>query len=215
MNLIDILVFLLIAAVVVSRFLKFKLPRDPRDKAARKADWGRLRQGLFHDDAAAPVQPQQGDAQPALPKTVGRGVAKDAGKGLEGIAKVKAMDPAFDEVAFLEGAKDAYTYFYRCWNDKDEDALGNLCAPVLFNRVAERWDSKAWAPVTVDSIESAVISGARVHGRTAIITVAFKAVQREGAGVPKTVNSRWTLARPLSSDDPNWELQEMTTGVDA
>lgn len=215
MTFIDVLVLVLVALIVVTRFTKFKLPKDSRDKAARRHDWTQLRRGLMPDEE----QPRE-----ESPKVVGRAnvsekpakpSAKELAKGLEGMAKIKVLEPGFDEREFLDGAKAAYGYFYDCWNRKDEAAMDELCAPTLLNRLVGRWQGKEWQAVTVDGIEDAQIGGARVHGKTAIIEVDFKATHREGSGVPRPVRSRWTLARALNSDDPNWELQDMKTGVDA
>lgn len=214
MSFIDIVVLVLVGLAVVTRFTKFKLPKDGRDKAAKGQDWGQLRRGLMPQDETKPEPKVVGEgAAPVASKPVKP--AKDAGKGLEGIAKIAALEPGFSEKEFLNGAKAAYGYFYECWNRKDESGMDELCAPVLLNRVVARWQGKDWQAVTVDSLDDAKVAGARVHGKTAIVEVDFKATQREGAGVPKSVRGRWTLARALNSDDPNWELQDMKTGVDA
>jgi len=205
MALIDIIILIGVAVFVVTRFTKFKLPKDPRDKAARRADWGRLGAEPRRDPAPAA-------AHPPKPKTVARGAAKD----LQGMDKIRALEPAFDEAAFLDGAKAAYRYFYERWNARDRDGLDDLCAPALLARLTARWEDPAEpAQIMVQEVGEARIRGARVHGRTAIVEVEFAAVHREDGHAPRPVASRWTLARPLASDDPNWELEDMTTGMDA
>lgn len=233
MGLIDIIVLALVLAFVVSRFTKFKLPKDPRDTATRRSDLERLRgRPLVRDD-----EPNVVDITPVTEsKTVGKTADKAAGqpeapkaprkpslkelqeqaKGLSGMAKIKVLEPGFDEAAFLEGAKGAYTYFNTRWNARDEDGLHNLCAPGLFDRlVPELHDDKTWQPITIDEITNATVAGARVHGKTVVMDVDFTAVEREGKGAPVTRTSRWVLARPLASEDPNWELQDIKTGMNA
>jgi predicted lipid-binding transport protein (Tim44 family) len=137
-------------------------------------------------------------------------------KGLSGVAKLKVMEPGFSEADFLDGARAAYGYFYQSWNARDEEGLDNLCAPTLFGRLMnELHDDATYAPVEVDEIVDARIGDVRVHGQTAIVSVDFEAVQREGDGVAKTVKSKWVLARPLGSEDPNWELQDIVVRSDA
>lgn len=213
MNLIDVLVLLLVGLFVVTRFTKFKLPKDPRDKPTRRQDWTQVQRGLMPNEEQIPEEPKV-VGEGVAPAKAAKVAAKDV-KGLEGLAKIAALEPGFSEKDFLEGAKAAYGYFYDCRNRKDEAGLDDLCAPVLLNRLLARWQGEGWKTVTVDALEEAKVAAARVHGKTAIIDVDFKALQREGAGVPKPVRSRWTLARALNSDDPNWELQDIKTGVDA
>lgn len=207
MTLVDVIVLILVAAFIVTRFTKFNLPHDPRDKHARRQDWGRLTQSVVNEDA--PLKPK---APPVAPKTVGKGPAKT----LTDMDKLKLADPAFSEAAFLDGARGAYAYFYSAWNDKDEEALANLCAPALVDRIVAGWgDKNGWSKVSVEDITSAALGKVRLHGKTAIAEVDFVARQQEGRGVAREVRSRWTLARALTSDDPNWEVQDIVTKADA
>ena len=222
MGLIDIIVIGLVLVAVVTRFTKFKLPKDPRDSAARRADLDKLRgRPLLRDDAPRDVTPlaqaSKVEAEPARPAR--KPSAKDmqaAAKGLTGLAKVKALEPGFNEAEFLDGAKSAYGYFYACWNARDEDGLDNLCAPALYGRLlVQLQDERLWEEVHVEEITSVTLGEARVHGKTAVIDVDFETVERDGASVPRPVKRRWVLARPLGSEDPNWELQDIKTTVDA
>lgn len=218
MGLIDIVVIVLVVVAIASRFTKFKLPRDTRDKAARRGDLDALRgRPLLRDDVPKVVDiTQQAEATPVKPRKPSQKEMMDAAKGLTGMAKIKALEPGFDEAVFLDGAKSAYTYFYTTWNARDQVGLDNLCAPKLYDRLmTELHDDAIWQPVQVDAITSAEVVNARVHGRTVVMEVDFEAVQREGNASARTMRSRWVLARPLGSEDPNWELQDIKTGMDA
>jgi predicted lipid-binding transport protein (Tim44 family) len=213
MGLIDLIVMVLVIAVVLTRFTKFKLPTDPRDKAARRADIERLRERpLLRDEAPAEMAEEP---KPAPRKPSAREL-QEAAKGLSGLAKVKALEPGFHEADFLEGAKAAYGYFYTCWNARDEEGLDNLCAPALHGRLlTQLQDDRVWEPVAVDEITLATLGDARVHGKTAVIDVHFETVERMGDSAARPVQRTWVLARPLGSEDPNWELQDIRTTTDA
>lgn len=221
MGLIDIIVIGLVIAVIVTRFTKFKLPKDPRDSAARRADVERLRgRPLLRDDEPRDVTAQaQATKLDDAPNPVRKPSAKDlqaAAKGLTGMAKIKALEPGFNEADFIDGAKGAYGYFYTCWNAKDEEGLANLCAPALFDRLmVQLQDERMWEETHVDEITDVAILEARVHGKTAVIDVAFDTLEREGTSAARRVKRLWVLARPLGSDDPNWEVQDIKTTVDA
>ena len=218
MGLIDIIVIVLVAVVIVTRFTKFKLPKDMRDSAARKAAYDQMRK-------RPPVQPQANidDKNPMVDVTPAKAPPRkptmkdlqESARHLSGMAKLKVLEPGFDEAVFLGGAKDAYGYFNECWNARDEDGLDNLCAPQLYGRLmTELHDDTVWKPVTVDEIVSADIAEVRVHGKTAIIEVDFEAMEREDGGVAKAVKRRWVLAKPIGSEDPNWELQDIVVRAD-
>lgn len=215
---IDLIVIALVAAVVVSRFTKFKLPKDPRDPAQRRSDFDRLRgKSSARDEASNVVDiTAQAAARKVDSRPAEAAPAKAADvKHLSGLAKIKALEPSFKEDAFLEGANAAYGYFYQSWNTKDEEALANLCAPGLYDRVVTDLHSAEWQPVHIDDLRDASIVSARVHGKTAVIEVRFDSTEREGEGAPRIMQRRWVLARPLGSDDPNWELESMSAGADA
>ena len=217
MGLIDIIVIVLIAAAVITRFTKFKLPKDPRDRANRRADLDRLRgRPLLREDQPGMVDVTPDDEVKPVPRKPSARDLQEAAKGLSGMAKVKVLEPGFNEEDFLDGAKAAYGYFYTCWNARDEAGLDDLCAPALFGRLmTQLQDDRVWAPVTVDEVVSVRIAQARVHGKTAILDVDFEALEREGDSAARTVRRQWVLARPLGSEDPNWELQDMHITADA
>lgn len=215
MTWVDVLVIGLVGLFIVSRFFAFKLPKDSRPKAVRRTDFSKLFQRHIPADpktdeakvGAAPVRAAKATT-PKVKKvvTVKKVSAKDLA-GLSGLEKIKALDPAFEEKKFLEGAKTAYGYFYKCWNAKDESGLVDLCAPRLVDRVVGEWERK-WQKIDVVEVTSATIGEARVSGRTAIVEAVINSVVKNGASKKKVAN-RWLLARAMGSDDPNWELQEM------
>lgn len=229
MGLIDGIIVVLVLAFVVSRFLGFKLPKDPRSGKERRMDWEKLR-STFSGEDAKDVTPAKSGVKSAA-KDVGSRVRPAKAKrvdvsGLSGVEQIKALDEGFDEQRFKEGTAAAYKYFVECWVAQDEEGLEKLCAPELMNQLRVDMESynerevKPWlADVSVVGVE---VVGARVVGRSAIVEAEVTAKQREGEiaadedapadmkAVPlHEVRVRWVLARPLASDDPNWELQQI------
>lgn len=216
MGWLDLIILMAVVVFIVTRFTKFNLPTDTRPKGKgegeRGEDWRQLlgrnlgRPGERSDDT--PAKSKVVDITPVrkLPKKVDL-------TGLSGLEQIKALDPAFDENRFLDGTDKAYGYFYDCWNRADEDGLANLCAPQLLNQLTtqlEAYAARSEQPsVQVDGILERSIAEARVNGRTAVIEVEFLARQSVDGGPLHEVRSRWTLARPIGSEDPNWELQQV------
>lgn len=214
MALIDILILGLVLAFVVSRFFKHDLPTDPRKKGDRRMDWQDLTQRLM------PVASAEGDGKPAKPR---KAKVVDV-VGLSGVELLKATDEGFDEQVFKDGVAKAYTYFYQCWNAMDVPGLDKLCGPELMARLEaslKDYTKRGATPeVVVSAVEGVEIVAAKVKAKTAVVEVRIRATQSEGevkAGkeianqaLPKPVQVVWVLARALTSDDPNWELQSMT-----
>lgn len=220
----DILILLLVGVVVASRFFKFKLPDDTRDKAARKADFERLfkqPKAVARPNEAATADDEQGDEEGAdavkpLPKARKAKAlsAKDVAD-LPGLAQVQALDPTFDPAVFAEGTAAAYRYFQECYAAKDVEGLDNLCGPALLAQLEGELNSEEYRPAKVDEVGVPVIISARVNGKTAVLEVEIPATVRVGKAGPRAVRDRWVLARALGGDDPNWELQSLSRGQDA
>lgn len=220
MALIDLIVVVLVLAFVVSRFLGFKLPKDPRKPQERRMDWQELKQKFGPPPPlknVTPASPAKASKKPAK--------AKVDVSGLEGVEKIKALDEGFDETTFKQGVEAAYRYFYDCWNKLDEEGLDNLCGTALMDKLevqlAAYRKSKTKPQVLVNRIDAIEIADARVKGRSAVIDVLITATQSEDeVGVTKRSKGNpgpvvhkqevvWVLARALGSDDPNWELQDI------
>lgn len=218
MALIDLLIVVVVAVFIITRFTKFKLPTDERPKDERAGDWRNLLNRTQQPRSDRPVGERAKPARERVVDTTARRVVKPAPKkvdltGLDGLGQIKALDPAFDDARFVDGAKAAYRYFYDRWNASDEGGLADLCAPQLLNQLVlqlEAYDNRGEQPhVEIKEPVEASIAGARVNGRTAVIEVEFMVYQAVDGGPMHLVRSRWTLARPIGSEDPNWELQQV------
>jgi len=148
-------------------------------------------------------------------------VNPEAANGLRAIA---AVDPQFDAVRFIEGARAAYGMVLEAFWKGDKDALARLVDGEVADAFAHAIDEREAAGETLDnrlvSIEHAEIDDARVDGQTAHIRIRFEAdvaaVTRDRNGnvvagsltdaVP--THDVWTFSRAVRSPDPNWMLTE-------
>ncbi|MDD9912819.1 MAG: Tim44/TimA family putative adaptor protein [Alphaproteobacteria bacterium] len=201
MPVIDLIIIILIGFFVFTRFFGQKLPIDKQLKQAKKIAGARV------VDFPKTPQPE-----------------KDDGK-IAGLADLKQADPSFREKDFLAGAKKAYQFFYKSWNEKDDEKLANLVSPNLLDQLIadlNEMDEKKQSPaVKIESINTVKILEARLHGKSALIDVQFTVKQSEntmkeggsfvGKEKPiKEIKTVWTFARALTAEDPNWELESIS-----
>ena len=143
----------------------------------------------------------------------------DLRRGLEAIAEA---DGRFDPDEFLDGARMAYEMIVTGFADGDKATLRNLLAPEVYESFAAVIDERRERGETVQAsfvgIENAGIVEAGMQGHEAHVTVAFVS-QMVSATIDKSgevidgdpeevaeVTDRWTFARSVRSDDPNWNL---------
>ncbi len=217
MALLDILIVIAVLVIVASRFLGFKLPTDTRDKATRNAELKKLFPPLVPPKERPSTREETADveAAPAAVRARPNSLAKGAdGKPLNGMAHITAIDNQFNEAKFLSGTRNAYSYFYQCWNGRDEVGMDNLCGPTLLQKITQTWAAEPTTIHLESEVEASILS-ARVSGRTAIINVRMSALQREENAPPRTVVATWIFARALNAPDPNWELQDILPQADA
>jgi predicted lipid-binding transport protein (Tim44 family) len=175
------------------------------------------------EELRAPVtqlrQPAEVAPEPAQPSDS----VIDSG-ATNGVRAILAADPSFDVARFLDGAKSAYSMILEAFWKGDEEQLGWLTGPdvrdAFATALAERREAGHVLDNRIVSIESARISDARLHDKTAFVTVHFvadiAAVTRDAEGnvVAGTLedavstNDIWTFSRNLKEADPNWLLVE-------
>lgn len=194
----QIVIFAAIAAVVLFQLynvLGKKVGRQPQDNAAK-----------------APVLPGPTDT-PAV-KT---GPVADAAT-LAAAAGLKARDPAFDPVKFLEGARQAYETIVRGYASGDRSTLKPLlAAPVLESfetGIAARETRGETEQVEFIHPPRADLETATVVGEKAVAKVRFLSELRSRltpADGEEQIEERrtaehWTFERTLGASDPNWVL---------
>ena len=141
-----------------------------------------------------------------------------------GVRALLAADPTFDVASFLEGAKAAYRLVLESFWQGDLEAMRPHVDDHVFETFAAAVEQRAKDGFTLDNrlitIDEAVIAGAEVDHRIALVTVRFEAdiaaVTRNSAGEVVAgslsdaiqTRDRWTFRRDIGAADPNWLLIE-------
>lgn len=197
---IQIVIFAVIAAVVLFQLynvLGKKIGRQPEE-----------------DARALPAAPASPGDQPA-----GRPNVLDA-VTLASIAGLKARDPAFDPLRFLEGARQAHETIVRAYAAGDRETL----KPLLTSRVMESFEAGMAARESRGETEIAEFlhparadleqASAEENRATAKVRFLAELRNRITAADPATeplveerrVAELWTFERTLGAADPNWVL---------
>lgn len=135
---------------------------------------------------------------------------------------LRAADPAFDERAFLDGARSAYELIVEAFASGDLKSIRRFLSPSVFEAfraaVSAREAAGHRADLKFVGIDTAKIAAARVEGGSLIAVTDFTSNQvratydRNGAIVAgdaariEIVKDRWTFSRAVSASDPNWTL---------
>lgn len=135
---------------------------------------------------------------------------------------LRAADPAFDERAFLEGARAAYELIVEAFASGDLRSIRRFLSPSVFDAfkaaVAAREESGQRTDLKFVGIENAKIAASRMEDGALVAETEFLSNQVRAtfdkagaivAGDPvriDLVKDRWTFSRPLNSSDPNWVL---------
>jgi predicted lipid-binding transport protein (Tim44 family) len=162
------------------------------------------------DMAQAQAVPRVGQADAYAP-------AAETAPSPQGVAAIRARDPAFDVAKFLAGARQAYETIVTAFATGDRPTLQRLVAPSVLPRfetaMAKRESENRSETVEFTHPPRSDFEGAEVNGDMARAKVRFLAEFRsrtkgpEGEGVDdRRTAELWTFERRLSSRDPNWTL---------
>lgn len=190
-QLIEILIAAMVAGVVLFRLYTILGRRtghepQPRDHAASSP-------------AASALRPPPAD-RPAEPQA-------------RSLFDIQLADPSFETGHFLGGAKAAYEMILKAFAAGDRESL----KPLLSDEVYKAFDSDITArgatppAETLAGLTDAHIVEASLVGRTAEITVSFRAQFAHGAPsaddyVQRDVTDVWTFARQIGAASPTWIL---------
>ena len=195
-----IVVFAVIAAVVLFQLynvLGKKIGRRPEEDARSKPA----------QTAAAPDQP------------VGRPSVLDA-VTLASIAGLKARDPAFDPLRFLEGARQAHETIVRAYATGDRETLKPLLTPTVMASFeagiaaretrGETEVAEFLHPARAD-LEQASAEENRATAKVRFLAELRNRVKPADPEADEQVEERrvaelWTFERTLGASDPNWVL---------
>ncbi len=199
---VQIVIFAVIAAFVLFQLynvLGKKVGRQPEEDArARPAP------------AAAPAGEQAAPGRPGVLDAV----------TLASIAGLKARDPNFDPVRFLDGARQAHETIVRAYASGDRETL----RPLLTPRVMESFEAGIAAresrgetevaefvhPARAD-LELATAEDNRAVAKVRFLAELRNRVKPADPAVAEQVEERrvaeiWTFERQLGASDPNWVL---------
>lgn len=175
-----------------------KVGRQPEDNAKKAAAAA----------AAAPGQPAPQRVESAV----------DAAT-LAAAAGLKARDPNFDPIKFLDGARQAYETIVRAYAAGDRDTLRPLLAPTVMTSfeagIAARDTRGETETVEFLHPPRADLEEATARDDRAVAKVRFLSEitrrLKNAEGAEETVDERrtaehWTFERAINAADPNWTL---------
>lgn len=140
----------------------------------------------------------------------------------QGLDSILAMDPAFNERQFLEGAKMAFQQIQGAWSDWSVDRLRPLLTLRMWEMIQAQAEERKAAGrrdiIEKIRFDNAVISEAwqetgedwiTVHFMVNMVdytTDALGTVVEGNPSVHSTIEEYWTFTRPIGNSDPNWFL---------
>ncbi len=197
---VQIVIFAVIAAIVLFQLynvLGKKVGRQPEEDAR----------------AQPPVPGAPAEATPGRPNVL------DA-VTLTSIAGLKARDPNFDPIRFLEGARQAHETIVRAYAAGDRETL----KPLLTSRVMDSFESGIAAreargeteeaeflhPARAD-LELATAEENRATAKVRFLAELRNRVKSADPAAEEQIEERrvaelWTFERTLGASDPNWVL---------
>lgn len=197
---VQIVIFAVIAAIVL-----FQLYNVLGKKVGRQPE---------EDARAQPPAPA-----PAAEAAGGRPNALDA-VTLASIAGLRARDPNFDPVRFLEGARQAHETIVRAYASGDRETLKPLLTPHVMASFeggiaarearGETEEAEFLHPARAD-LEMATAEDNRAVAKVRFLAELRNRVKSADAAAEEQVEERrvaevWTFERTLGASDPNWLL---------
>lgn len=210
------LIFAAIAAFVIFK-LRSVLGRRTGHEGSHETIQAR-EQGAASDNVVN-LPDHRGDAQ-------GRGADLPTAVAA-GVEDIQRLDPAFDAVEFVGGARAAFQMIVEAYAAGDRETLKPLLAPEVYESfeaaISERERNGETLETHLERFRGVEIADAETQDNDARVTVLFVTEQinvtRDGDGkvvdgepdAVETVSDLWTFARDTRSADPNWQLVETAT----
>ena len=222
----DIILFAMIAAFLVLRLRSVLGRRDGNDGSGHRDRLSRRQSRDSADDKVVALPDKADiDIKPAA-ETDAADRAQDAIDSDDPLAKgvraIQQVDPDFNTVEFLPGAKAAFEIILVSFAEGDQTTLKPLLNPDVFanfdQAIRDREESGEQLEFTLIGIKSADIVEAYMDNSFAHVTVKFVSDQVnvlrdkddnviDGDPVRNVeVTDFWTFARNTKTRDPNWLL---------
>lgn len=162
-------------------------------------------------------EPQPSDRAAASPAAASALRAPPADRPAEPQARslfdIQLADPSFETGHFLNGAKTAYELILKAFAGGDRASLKPLLSDDVYKAFDADITARAGTPPaeTLAGLTDARIIEATLAGRTAEITVSFRAQFAHGTPstsdyVQRDVTDVWTFARQIGAASPTWIL---------
>lgn len=147
------------------------------------------------------------------------GAPEDEGLNGRGLARLCALDPAFDEKAFIAGAQSAYQMILTAFAEADRATLEDLLSPPVYEgfagAIAAREAAGETLTTEISRMARPVIDDVVITDGLVQITVRFVADIRTSINGAETdvakTEDLWTFDRQLDSPSPNWLLSATQT----
>ncbi len=219
---------LLLMAVAVAIFLRLRsvLGRRTEDDQTRIDTYAAREAAAARENNIRPVPipetPQPGGAPLGQNVDERVGTLPQDSRALAPLRAIAEVDPSFETVAFLKGAKVAYEAIVTAYANGDSQTLRQLLSREVFESfsgvITERESRGETTEFSFVGISAADIADAHLAGKIAHVTVRFAselvtAVRDRSGNViegdikaVRRVTDVWTFARDISSQNPNWQL---------
>lgn len=212
----DIIVIGAIAAFILLRYRAMlgtsnEHDQTPREKPAPLAEFERVIQ-LPAARARAASEEKKDD------------LAAKYGSLAETFVAMRGIDRDFMPDEFLSGARTAFEMVITAFRKADRDTLKMLLSSDIYKSfdlsLTDAAAANRLADTTLVAITKAEITGAKLVGNLATLTVDFVSTQihliRDANGAilegnpshEETVEDQWVFTRTLTSSDPSWTIVE-------
>jgi predicted lipid-binding transport protein (Tim44 family) len=200
---------LIVISAVIAAIVLFQLYNMLGKKVGRQPEEDARAQPA----GAAPAAEAGAAARPGAPG------ALDA-VTLASIAGLRARDPNFDPVRFLEGARQAHETIVRAYASGDRETLKPLLTPHVMDSFeggiaarearGETEEAEFLHPARAD-LETATAEDNRAVAKVRFLAELRNRVKSADPSVEEQVEERrvaevWTFERTLGASDPNWLL---------
>lgn len=130
----------------------------------------------------------------------------------EAITRLQRVDPSFNEMHFVQGARAAFQMIVDAYAAGDKDALRPLLSPSVYASFARGIDERGESvPSPLLKVVAADLADIGMEGTQALVTVRFASEQAGEDDKPTEVTELWTFRRDTKSADPNWQLSATKT----
>lgn len=200
---VEIVILAMFAGFIILRLISV-LGRRPENEEPAARPGPSMRRTL--GDSARDNQPRRADDGGAVIPFHGDPAIRAA------LEKIYQADDRFDLQAFMDGARGAYEMILTAFWAGDRDTFKPFVSDDVYDLFDAAIDDRPAGAQALDrvleTVKSAELADADLHGPMAELTVAFRSRVRDGDGTSSEGTDIWTFSRNVTADDPNWLLIE-------